>query len=44
MDVDLAPGVDFVEQITAAVGVCDVLLVVMGPRWGAPSEETAARV
>jgi len=40
MDVDLAPGVDFVEQITAAVGVCDVLLVVMGPRWGAPSEET----
>jgi hypothetical protein len=33
MDVDLAPGLDFVERITDAVGACKVLLVVMGPRW-----------
>jgi TIR domain len=33
MDVDLAPGVDFVSRITEAVGACRVLLVVMGPRW-----------
>jgi hypothetical protein len=33
MDVDLAPGIDFVEQITEAVGACGVLLVVMGPTW-----------
>ena len=34
MDVDLAPGVDFVERITEAVGGCHVLLVVIGPKWG----------
>jgi hypothetical protein len=33
MDVDMAPGVDFVERITQAVSACHVLLVVMGPRW-----------
>jgi hypothetical protein len=33
MDVDIAPGVDFVKQITDYVGACHVLLVVMGPRW-----------
>lgn len=33
MDVDLAPGIDFVERITTAVGGCRALLVVMGPRW-----------
>ena len=33
MDVDMAPGVDFVERITQAVGACHVLVVVMGPRW-----------
>jgi TIR domain len=33
MDVDLEAGVDFVEQITTAVGACRVLLVVMGPDW-----------
>lgn len=31
MDVDLQPGVDFVERITAAVSACHVLLVVVGP-------------
>src|SRR4051794_8715244 len=33
MDVDMAPGVDFVERIREAVGACQVLLVVMGPNW-----------
>ncbi len=33
MDVDLAPGIDFVERITTAVDGCRALLVVMGPRW-----------
>ncbi|MEA2448751.1 MAG: hypothetical protein QOG63_683 [Thermoleophilaceae bacterium] len=33
MDVDIAPGVDFVKQITDYVGGCHVLLVVMGPHW-----------
>jgi hypothetical protein len=33
MDVDMAPGVDFVDRITEAVGDCDVLLVVIGPAW-----------
>jgi len=38
MDVDLAPGTDFVDRITEAVGACDVLLVVMGPRWARGSD------
>jgi TIR domain len=33
MDVDMAPGVDFVARITEAVADCDVLLVVIGPGW-----------
>jgi hypothetical protein len=33
MDVDIAPGVDFVNRITHAVGACHVLLVIIGPRW-----------
>jgi hypothetical protein len=33
MDVELAPGIDFVERITTAVGDCRALLVVIGPRW-----------
>lgn len=33
MDVDMAPGVDFVNRITDAVADCDVLLVVIGPGW-----------
>ncbi|MDW5592927.1 toll/interleukin-1 receptor domain-containing protein [Conexibacter stalactiti] len=33
MDVELAPGIDFVERITRAVGDCHTLLVVIGPRW-----------
>ena len=34
MDVDIAPGVDFVERITEAVSACQVLIVVMGPELG----------
>ena len=34
MDVDLAPGIDFVERITEAVSACHVLIVVMGPTLG----------
>jgi TIR domain len=33
MDLEMAPGVDFVERITAAVGSCRALLVVIGPQW-----------
>jgi hypothetical protein len=33
MDLEMAPGVDFVERITSAVGACRVLLVVIGPQW-----------
>lgn len=33
MDLEMAPGVDFVERITSAVGSCRVALVVMGPDW-----------
>ena len=39
MDVDMAPGVDFVERITEAVGACQVLLVVMGPTWATAEDE-----
>ncbi len=33
MDLDLAPGVDFVERITEAVSACQVLIEVIGPTW-----------
>lgn len=33
MDVDIEPGVDFVERITEAVSDCLVLIVVMGRNW-----------
>ena len=39
MDVDLAPGVDFVERISEAVGACHVLIVVMGPTWATVKDE-----
>ena len=39
MDVDMAPGVDFVEGITEAVAACHVLIVVMGPRWATVEDE-----
>jgi hypothetical protein len=39
MDVDLAPGVDFVERITEVVAACQVLIVVMGPSWATVKDE-----
>lgn len=33
MDVDLEPGVDFVDRITEAVSECRILLEVIGPAW-----------
>jgi hypothetical protein len=33
MDIDLRPDTDFVERIRQAIGVCDVMLVIVGPRW-----------
>jgi hypothetical protein len=44
MDVDLAPGVDFVERITEAVTACDVLLVVIGPKWATLSDDRGPRL
>ncbi|MBX3319268.1 MAG: toll/interleukin-1 receptor domain-containing protein [Nitrospira sp.] len=33
-DIDtIEPGADFTEAITCAVGSCDILLAVIGPRW-----------
>ena len=39
MDVDMAPGDDFVERITEAVAACHVLIVVMGPKWATVEDE-----
>ncbi len=39
MDVDMAPGVDFVERITQVVSACQVLILVMGPRWASVTDQ-----
>jgi TIR domain-containing protein len=39
MDVDMAPGVDFVARITEVVTACRVLILVMGPRWSSVTDE-----
>jgi hypothetical protein len=39
MDVDIAPGVDFVERITEVVSGCLVLIVVMGRNWATVTDE-----
>ncbi len=39
MDVDIAPGVDFVERITQVVSGCLVLIVVMGRNWATATDE-----
>ncbi len=39
MDLDLEPGIDFVDRITRAVGSCHVLLVIMGPSWSQVQDE-----
>jgi hypothetical protein len=33
MDLDMPPGVDFVERITEAVSTCHVLIEIIGPTW-----------
>jgi TIR domain len=33
VDVELAPGIDFVERIREAIGGCRALIVMIGPRW-----------
>src|SRR4029453_8835709 len=33
MDIELEPGIDFVDHITQVVGSCHVLLVILGPKW-----------
>lgn len=33
MDLQIAPGDNFVERIENALGVSDALLVAIGPRW-----------
>ena len=39
MDLDLAPGVDFVERITEAVSACQVLIEIIGPTWATVEDE-----
>lgn len=43
MDVELAPGVDFVERITEVVSGCLALIVVMGPSWATMKGEDGRR-
>ena len=44
MDVDtIEPGQDFVETLNRAVGICDVLLVLIGPSWLNTPDERGAR-
>jgi hypothetical protein len=31
------PGDDFVEVLSAQLGVCDAMLAIIGPRWTRPS-------
>jgi hypothetical protein len=43
MDIDtIEPGVDFTEALRKAVGSCDVLLAVIGPRWTTVTDKTGA--
>jgi TIR domain len=39
MDVDIAPGANFVDRITEVVSGCVVLILVMGPRWATAEDE-----
>jgi TIR domain len=43
MDLDLAPGVDFVERITQVVSGCLALIVVIGPKWATVEGEDGKR-
>ncbi|HEX7278767.1 MAG TPA: TIR domain-containing protein [Solirubrobacterales bacterium] len=43
MDLDLDPGVDFVDRITKVVSGCVALIVVIGPRWAQLQNEDGGR-
>lgn len=43
MDVEMAPGIDFVQRITEVVSGCVVLIIVMGPDWAETTEEDGGR-
>jgi len=43
VDVDIEPGVDFVEAIEASVSSCDVLVSIIGNRWLISSDEEGRR-
>ncbi|HMI81036.1 MAG TPA: TIR domain-containing protein, partial [Solirubrobacterales bacterium] len=43
MDLELAPGVDFVDRITKVVSGCVALIVVIGPRWAELVNEDGTR-
>lgn len=43
MDLELAPGVDFVERITEVVSGCLALIIVMGPHWATVEDATGRR-
>jgi hypothetical protein len=44
MDIDLPPGIDFVDRIRQAVSACHVLLVVVGPRWATVEDDGQRRL
>jgi hypothetical protein len=43
MDLDLDPGIDFVDRITRVVSDCVALIVVIGPRWAQLQNEDGTR-
>ena len=43
IDVDLDPGIDFVEAIETSVGSCDVLIALIGKRWLLSFDEAGKR-
>lgn len=42
-DVQMRPGIDFVDEITRAAGACHVLLAVIGPRWSSITGDDGRR-
>jgi len=41
MDIDtIAPGIDFTEALQNAVSSCDVLLVIIGPKWATATDKS----
>jgi hypothetical protein len=44
MDVeDIEPGIDFVDAITSAISICNVLLAIIGPRWATITDDEGRR-